>query len=348
MSITKTNFGKVNGTDIDLFILKNANGTTLTVSTYGAAMVNIFTADKDGKFDDVILGFDDVDGYIKYPSSQGSVVGRFANRIKEAKFTLNGVEYQLVKNDGNNHIHGGETGYDARIWNVLYTNDSEEPSVSLTLTDPDGFENYPGNLEVNVVYTLTKDDAVKIDYYAETDKDTIINLTNHTYFNLGGYKSGKILDHLLQINAEYFTPNSTELIPTGEIRAVKGTPMDFTTAKPIGRDIDYNDEQIQIGHGYDHNFITGESGVMKHIATATDPKTGRIMDVYSTKPAVQLYIAHFLADDPGKNGSVLCQNGGFCLETQFYPDSPNHPEFPSCVLKAGDKYHHTTIFKFSK
>ncbi len=348
MSITHKSFGFKDGKEVFLYSLKNESGTSLDITTYGGALVNLAVKDKDGKFTDVILGYDSLDGYINGTSNQGALIGRYANRISGGKFTLDGVEYTLDKNDnGVNCLHGGNTGYHTRVWDVLYTADGKEPSLSLVYTDPDGTENFPGTVRVNVIYTLTADNSVKIEYYAETDKATVINLTNHTYFNLNGYASGDILGHKLQIFADCFTPVNENLIPTGEIRSVKGTPFDFTLPKAIGRDLECGDEQLKKGGGYDHNFITGESGKMKHIACALGDKTGIIMNVYSNKPAVQLYIGNFLNGQDGKNGSKLNKRNAFCLETQYYPDSPNHPEFPSCVLRPSEKYHFTTIYNFS-
>ena len=347
MSITKKSFGFKDGKEVFLYTLKNELGTTLDITTYGGALVRIITKDKDENFRDVILGYDSLEGYINGTSHQGALVGRFANIISGGRFTLDGVEYTLDKNDhGVNCLHGGNTGYNTRVWDVLYTADGKEPSLSLTYVDPDGTENFPGTVKVNVIYTLTRDNSVKIEYYAETDKPTVINLTNHTYFNLNGYDSGDILSHEVQIFADYFTPANKDLVPTGEIRSVKGTPLDFTSPKPIARDLYSDYEQMIIGSGYDHNFITGDAGKMKHIAVVT-AESGIIMNVYSDEPAVQLYIGNFLNGETGKNSSKLNKRCGLCLETQYYPDSPNHPEFPSCVLRPGETYHFTTVYNFS-
>ena len=347
MSITKKSFGFKDGKEVFLYTLKNELGTTLDITTYGGALVRIITKDKDENFRDVILGYDSLEGYINGTSHQGALVGRFANRISGGRFTLDGVEYTLDKNDhGVNCLHGGNTGYNTRVWDVLYTADGKEPSLSLTYVDPDGTENFPGTVKVNVIYTLTRDNSVKIEYYAETDKPTVINLPNHTYFNLNGYDSGDILSHEVQIFADYFTPANKDLVPTGEIRSVKGTPLDFTSPKPLARDLYSDYEQMIIGSGYDHNFITGDAGKMKHIAVVT-AESGIIMNVYSDEPAVQLYIGNFLNGETGKNSSKLNKRCGLCLETQYYPDSPNHPEFPSCVLRPGETYHFTTVYNFS-
>lgn len=348
MSITQKSFGSVNDKEVFLYSLKNSSGMAVDITTYGGALVNIFVPDKNNALTDVILGYDSLEGYVNGTSHQGALIGRYANRIAEGKFVLDGTEYVLDKNDnGANCLHGGNTGYNTRVWDVLYTADGKEPMLSLMYTDVDGTENFPGTVNVNVIYTLTQDNALKIEYIARTDKPTVINLTNHTYFNLNGYASGDILEHELQIMADSFTPVNEHLIPTGEIRSVKGTPFDFTELKPIGRDLYCDDEQLKTGGGYDHNFITGDAGVMKHIAHAVADKSGIIMDAYSDKPAVQLYIGNFLNGENGKNGSKLNKRNAFCLETQYYPDSPNHAEFPSCVLRPSEQYHFTTVYKFS-
>lgn len=348
MSITKRSFGFIDDREVFLYSLKNEAGMAVDITTYGGALVNAYVKNKDNELIDVILGYDSLAGYVNGTSNQGALIGRYANRIGGGKFKLDGIEYTLDKNDnGVNCLHGGNTGYATRIWDVLYTADSKEPMLSLTYTDPDGTESFPGTVSVNVIYTLTVDNALKIEYYAKTDKPTVINLTNHTYFNLNGYASGDILAHKLQIFADSFTPVDEHLIPTGEIRSVKGTPFDFTELKPIGRDLDCDDEQLKKGGGYDHNFITGAVGAMKHIAHVVADKSGIVMDAYSDKPAVQLYIGNFLDGEKGKNGSSLNKRNALCLETQYYPDSPNHEEFPSCVLRPNEMYHFTTLYRFS-
>ncbi len=351
MGITKKEFGKIGDKEVFLFELTNDNKMSVGITTYGGTIVSISTEDKNGSFGDVVLGYPDLKGYMNGTSHQGALIGRFGNRIADGRFTLDGVEYKLDKNDnGVNHLHGGKTGYDTRVWDVLYTAEGKEPALSLTLVDEDGTEGYPGRVKVNVIYTLTADNAIQIEYFATTDKNTILNLTNHTYFNLEGYASGDVLDHEVQINADYFTPANANLIPTGEIRAVKGTVFDFTTSKTIGKDLvkEKEDEQLKLGGGYDHNFITGEDKVMKHIATVKAPVSGRIMDVYSDQPAVQLYIGNFLNGEIGKNGSRLNKRNGFCLETQHSPNTPNMPDFPTCKLCPGELYSYKTIYKFSK
>lgn len=348
MSIKKDIFGFIGEKEVLIYTLKNKSGATVTVTTYGGALVNIIVPDKNGNFGDVILGYDTLQGYITGTSHQGALVGRCANRIDIGKFTLNGKVYELDKNDnGINHIHGGKTGYNTRVWDVLYTLDSDSPSLSLTYTDPDSTEGYDGTVNINVIYTLTEDNAVKIEYFANTDKPTVANFTNHTYFNLNGYDSGDVLAHEIQIFADKFTPSRKDLIPTGEIRTVKGTALDFTSPKAIGRDINSDEEQMIFGGGYDHNFITGDDKVMKHIVNVREPVSGRIMDVYSDQPAVQLYTGNFLDGQIGKNGVPMNKRTGFCLETQHTPNSINMPQFPSVVLTPDDEYHYTTIYKFS-
>ncbi len=348
MSITKQSFGFADGKEVFLYTLTNKQNASVSIITYGGAVTGLTVPDKNGNMRDVVLGYDNISAYQCGSSYQGALIGRYANRIAKGEFTLNGTKYSICKNDNVlNSLHGGKDGYNAKVWNVLYTSDYDDVSLSLTHVDKDGTENYPGTVNVNVVYTLTKNNELVIEYNATTDKDTIINLTNHTYFNLNGYDSGDVLTHIVKINADHFTPVDNELISTGEIRAVKGTALDFNEPKPIGRDIESQEEQMLIGGGFDHNFVTGEAGVMKHIAEVVADESGIIMNVYSEMPAVQLYTGNFLSGDKGKNGSVLNKRNGFCLETQYYPDSPNHENFPSSVLKPGEKYHFTTKYAFS-
>lgn len=347
MSIKKINFGTVQGEQAHLYILENANGFRVDITDFGGAMVNICTKDKNGNPTDVCLGYKDAQGYLDGDANFGALIGRYANRISKGHFELDGKEYDLYINDGENHLHGGKVGYNKVLWNVVGEGDGEEPWLLLKYVDKDMRENYPGTLTVNVKYTLTGRDEIKIEYFANTDKTTYVNLTNHCYFNLNGQGNGDILGHILQINADKFTPTDEGLIPTGEIASVFGTSMDFTTAKAIGRDIESGEQPLVLAGGYDHNYVMGKTGVMKHAATVSGEKSGIEMKVYTDKPGVQLYVGNFLkGDEIGKDGKAYEKRTGFCLETQFYPDSPNRPEFPSCKLAPEQTYHFTTIYGF--
>jgi aldose 1-epimerase len=294
-----------------------------------------------------VLGYDTLDGYLKRNPMFGTIVGRYANRIAKAKFTLNGVEYTLARNSGENHIHGGPRGFDKQVWRAKPVSRREGVALELSYLSKDGEEGYPGNLSATVTYTLTANHELKIDYLARTDKDTIINLTNHSYFNLAG--DGDVLQHEIMINADRFTPIGAGSIPTGELREVKGTPLDFTQSKAIGARIDSQDEQMILGRGYDHNYVLNHKpGELGLAAIVYEPKTGRVMEVHTMEPGVQLYTGNNLDGSiTGKGGRVYGRRTGLCLETQHFPDSPNKPQFPSAILKRGEKYQTTTIFKFS-
>lgn len=348
MSIEKTSFGFVDGKEAKLYTLKNTNGFQVDITNFGGSLVNIFAKDKNGNPVDVCLGYGDAEGYKNGGANFGALIGRYANRICKGKFVLNGKEYNLFINNGENHLHGGKVGYNKVMWEVVAEGGGDEPWLLLKFTDVAMRENYPGTLTVNVKYTITADDSIKIEYYANTDETTYVNLTNHCYFNLNGQGNGDILGHGMRIFADCFTPTNAGLIPTGEIASVEGTAMDFRTEKTIGRDIESGEEPLVLANGYDHNYVLGKSGVMKHAATATGNITGIKMDVYTDKPGVQLYVGNFLkGNEIGKDGKPYEKRTGFCLETQFYPDSPNHPEFPSCKLTPDETYHFTTIYKFS-
>ncbi len=347
MSITKTSFGVTEGREAMLYSLKNKNGFQVDITNYGGSLVNIITKDKNGNPVDVCLGYEDAKGYEKGGANFGALIGRYANRICDGRFSIDGTEYNLYINNGKNHLHGGKVGYNKVMWTVVGEGGGEEPYILLKFVDEDMRENYPGTLTVNVKYTVTKNNEIKIEYYANTDKATYVSLTNHCYFNLNGAGNGDILGHLMQINSDCFTPTDETLIPTGEIASVEGTAMDFRTEKTIGRDIESAEEPLVFAGGYDHNYVMGETGVMKHAATACGEKSGIEMQVYTDKPGVQLYVGNFLkGDEIGKGGTPYEKRTGFCLETQFYPDSPNHPEFPSCKLEPHQTYHFTTIYKF--
>jgi aldose 1-epimerase len=326
--------------NISHFSLTNKNGMVVKILNYGATITHIIVPDKDGKFDDIALGFDSVEHYLRVSHPYfGCIVGRYANRIANAQFTINDETFKLEPNNNGNSIHGGKVGFNKKIWNVVSVNDS---SLVLFYESKDGEEGYPGNLKVHVTYTVTSDNELIIDYSASTDKATAINLTNHSYFNLSGAKSPTILDHQLYINAKEITEADEALIPTGKIIEIAGGPLDFLTLKKIGQDIN------QVPGGYDHNYVLNkDEGRLSLAAEVIDPLTGRGIEVRTTKPGMQLYTANFLNSSiTGKSGIKYPKYGGFCLETQFYPDSPNHPEFPSAILNPDDKYEETTIYKF--
>ena len=336
---------------IKLYTLKNESGMTVCVTNYGAIITSIIVPDRNGKRADVALGYDRVEDYINAVDKPyfGAVVGRYGNRIAKGEFTLDGETYSLLQNNGENHLHGGAIGFDKVVWAVdEYV---EGKSLTLSYLAKDKEEGYPGNLELIIVYTLADDNSLVVDYHATTDKATPINVTQHTYFNLKGEGQGTILDHKLMLNAKTFTPVDESLIPTGEMPAVAGTPFDFTTAKAIGHDIDQQNEQLVFGLGYDHNWILnkdGKEGELSLAAQVHEPSSGRVMEIYTTEPGIQFYCGNFLDGRlKGKSGKPYVHRGGFCLETQHFPDSPNQPNFPSTILKPGETYESKTVFKFS-
>jgi aldose 1-epimerase len=349
-NLKKESYGKTaDGQEVELYTLSNTNGLETEITTYGGIVVSIKVPDRDGKFDDVVLGFDSLDGYLKGHPFFGALVGRYGNRIGKAKFTLNGKEYKLAVNNGENSLHGGNKGFDKVVWKAKPVTVKDGVALELSYLSKDGEEGFPGNLSVKVTYTLTNTNELKIDYSATTDQDTIVNLTNHSYFNLAGQGNGDILAHQLQINADRFTPVDAGLIPTGELRSVKATPLDFTQVAAIGARIGQDDEQLKLGKGYDHNFVlNGKAGTLRLAAKVVEPTTGRVMEVLTTEPGVQLYTANFLDGSlKGKDGKSYGARSAFCLETQHFPDSPNKPDFPTTVLKKGGRYQTTTVFKFS-
>jgi aldose 1-epimerase len=340
-------FGKLpSGETVELYTLKNAKGVEVDISTYGGVVTSLKVPDKSGTLGDIVLGFDDLNGYLTPPPYFGALIGRYGNRIGHAQFTLDGVTYKLAKNDGDNSLHGGKRGFDKVLWKAK---PGEGQSLELTYLSKDGEEGYPGNLAVTVVYTLTDNNELKIDYSATTDKDTVLNLTNHSYFNLAGQGEGDILGHQITINADKFTPVDKGLIPTGELRNVEGTPFDFRQPHAIGERIGSSDEQIVLGGGYDHNFVLNRNGDgLSLAARVTEAKSGRVMEVSTTEPAIQFYTGNFLDGTlHGKGGKVYARRSALCLETQHYPDSPNHPDFPTTELKPGGRYHTTTVYRFS-
>jgi aldose 1-epimerase len=345
----KTAFGKTpDGQSIDLYTLTNKNGMQVAITNFGGIVVRIKVADRSGKAEDVVLGYDSLDGYVSDKAYFGAIVGRYGNRIAQGKFTLDGATYTLARNNGENSLHGGTKGFNKAVWAAREVAAKDGPSVELTYTSKDGEEGYPGNLAVKVVYTLTDRNELKIDYSATTDKKTVLNLTNHSYFNLNPAGSD-ILQHVLMIEADRFTPVDSGLIPTGELKSVAGTPFDFHKPTTIAARIEQDDEQLKLGKGYDHNFVLNKKGKGVELAArVVEPTTGRVLEVLTDQPGVQFYSGNFLDGTVrGKGGKVYQQRSALCLETQHFPDSPNHPKFPTTELKPGEKYHSTTIYKFS-
>ena len=336
----------VDGKKVALYVLKNASGMEVAITNYGGRIVSIMVPGKDGKWADVELGFDNIHDYLTVPNNFGALIGRYANRIAKGSFTLEGREYTLEKNNGPNHLHGGSHGFDTRVWDVTEATDKE---LKLHYLSKDMEAGYPGNLDVTVTYTLKDDNSIVIDYSATTDKTTVVNLTNHAYFNLKGAGEGTVMDHVLTIFADAFTPVDSTMIPTGEIRPVEGTPLDFRTPTPLGERIDSDYKQLVMGNGYDHNWVLKKEASDSVVLAARllEPASGRILEVYTNEPGIQCYTGNFLDGTiHGKGGKVYLRRGAVCLETQHYPDSPNHPEFPSVVLKPGEKYHSVCIYKF--
>jgi aldose 1-epimerase len=339
-----SDFGKLaDGSTVHLYTFRNIKGMVVKAMDYGCIITEILVPDRNGNVGDVVLGFDNLDQYLKGSPFFGAIAGRYANRIAKAKFTLDGKEYTLAANNGRNHLHGGKVGFDKKLWTAKDVSTADHAAVEFSYLSKDGEEGYPGNLALTVRYTLTDDGAFTIDYNAATDKKTVINVTNHSYFNLAG--SGTVVDTELEIEADQYTPVDSELITTGEIASVKGTPLDFTTPHKIGERM----EQTGLG-GYDHNFVLrgGVTAKPRLAARAYLPSNGRVLEVYTTEPGIQLYTGINLNGSlKGVGGVTYPKSGGFCLETQHFPDSPNKPNFPSVVLEPGKKFHSTTAFKFS-
>jgi aldose 1-epimerase len=346
MSVNSEAWGTTkDGQNVTLYTLRNRNGMEARITDYGGIIVSLTAPDKNGQFADVVLGFDNLADYEAKNPFFGCITGRYANRIAKGKFTLNGTEYKLAVNNGPNHLHGGKVGFDKKVWRAKPIRRAGGVGLEMSYTSPDGEEGYPGTLDSRVSYLLTNDNELEIEYSATTDKPTIVNLTNHSYFNLAGEGSGSILNHTLSINADAFTPTDDTLIPNGERRSVAGTPLDFTSAHRIGERINANFLPLKQGQGYDHNYVLSGSG-LRTAARAKDPKSGRVLEVRTTEPGVQLYTGNHL-NVTGKDGHHYASRHGFCLETQHFPDSPNQPSFPSPVLQPGDKYQHTCIYKFT-
>lgn len=344
MNAHKEPFGQTaEGHEVFIFTLANSKGLRARITNYGATLVSLYVPDRDGNLGDVVLGFDDLQGYIDHTAYMGATVGRYANRIGGAKFTLDGAEYTLAANNGPNHLHGGIKGFDKVVWDTKEAVAAEDEAwVKMSYLSPDGEEGYPGSLQCTVTYVLTNADELRIRYEAQTDKKTVANLTNHSYWNLAGQGSGDVLSHELTLNAEKFTLIDKELIPNGIIASVLDMPLDFMRGRTIGSRI------RQTGNGYDHNYVLkGEPGEMKLCAQVREPKTGRAMEIHTTEPGVQLYTGNFLDGLAGKGGNNYDQRAGFCLETQHYPDSPNKPGFPSTVLEPGQTFTSETVHRFS-
>lgn len=346
--IQRADFGKTqDGVAVSVYTLTNKNGVTARITNYGGIVVSLMVPDRNGKMADVVLGFDSLDGYLQNPGPFfGALIGRYGNRIGHARFTLDGHVYQVDRNDAENSLHGGARGFDKRVWSPKELTDG---GLELRYLSRDGEEGYPGNLRATAAYHLTDANELRIDYGANTDKDTVINLTNHSYFNLKGAGTGDILDHRLMLNADRFTPVDAGLIPTGELRAVAESPFDFRTSTSIGARIEANNEQLSVGKGYDHNWVLNRgSDGLTLAARIEEPSTGRILEVFTTQPGVQFYTGNFLAGTiKGKGGKVYGRRSGFCLETQHFPDSPNKPGFPTTELKPGQRFQSTTVFRFS-
>jgi len=349
-STAKKPFGKTpDGQPVDLYVLTNKNGMETSITNFGGAIVSLKVPDRSGKLADIVLGYDNAEGYVKDTSFFGALVGRYGNRIGHAQFVLDGKTYTLAKNNGENSLHGGIKGFNKALWNAKTVSAKGGQSLELSYLSKDGEEGFPGNLKVTVVYTLTDENALRIQYTATTDKKTVVNLTNHAYFNLAGQGSGDILGHLLMINADKFTPVDAGLIPTGELQDVTGTPFDFRKSTAIGARIDQADEQIKRGGGYDHNFVLRTPTDHASLAArVVEPTSGRVMEVWTTEPGIQFYTGNFLdGKTVGKGGATYPKRNAFCLETQHFPDSPNQPKFPSVVLVPGEYYRTETTYKFS-
>lgn len=345
MSVEKTVFGNMpDGREVKKYTISNEEGVSVGIIALGATLNSIEMYDKDDNFADILLGFDTVEDYLKLSDYQGATVGPYANRIGGGAFSIDGIKYDVIKNEKDiTCLHsGGELSF--ALWDSIITDTS---SVEFSYESKDGVNGFPGNLKVKVVFSLSEENELRIEYSAVSDKKTVINLTNHAYFNLSGYNGGSVLDNILTINADSYTPVDAFSIPTGEIAAVEGTPFDFRSGKPIGQDIDAENQQLVFTGGFDHNFcITGADGTLRECAHVLDPKSGRILKVATTEPGVQLYAGNFLKGTTGKNGEPMNKRSGFCLETQHFPDSPNKPDFPSTVYESGKKYNSVTVYSF--
>ena len=347
MKIIKKPFGTTAGAEIYQYTLTNNLGVEVSIINYGGAITALKVPDRNGALGDIVLGYETLEDYVANPRYFGALIGRHANRIGRGRFSLDGIDYQLRQNNGANHLHGGFEGFDKRVWKATEEKTSDSASVHLSYLSQDGEENYPGNLNVAVTYSLRSDNSLSIEYRAITDRETIVNLTNHSYFNLKG--EGTILDHELRLNAGSFTPVTEDLIPIGEIRCVGGTPMDFRSGKPIGAEIAQSYDQLGFTGGYDHNFVLNDyDGLLRSAARLHESSTGRVLEVLTTQPGMQFYSGNFLDGSlTGKYGVVYHKYAGLCLEPQHFPDAPNHANFATTVLRPGEEYKQTTIFRFS-
>jgi aldose 1-epimerase len=349
-SINRAGFGKTpDGTPVEIFILRNRHGLEARITNFGGIVTSLKTADREGRIADVVLGFDDFESYLENHPYFGALIGRYGNRIAQGKFSLAGKNYSLAVNNGANALHGGLKGFDKVVWRVAAAEvTQDEPKLALTYLSADGEEGFPGNLSVRATYTLTDENALRLDFVATTDQPTVCNLTHHSYFNLAG--SGDVLHHVVSINADHFTPVDAGMIPTGEIRSVVGTPFDFRAPAPIGWRINHADEQLKLGKGYDHNFVLNKMGgrpaELSLAARVYEPSTGRTMEVWTTEPATQFYTGNFLDGMTGKGDQAYLSYHGFCFEPQHFPDSPNQPAFPTTELKPGEIYRNTILYKF--
>ena len=347
--IQRAPFGHTpNGQSVEIFTLTNKNGIEARIITYGGTVVSLKTRDRNGRLADVVLGFDKLDPYLAGVPYYGATIGRYANRIADGRFTLGGVAYQLPKNDGPNSLHGGSKGFDKRVWRAKPFETKQGPGLKLTYVSADGEEGYPGQLTAKVTYQLRNDDSLSIDYQATTTKPTVVNLTNHSYFNLSGDTDRDILGHTLMFNADRFTPVNAALIPTGELQPVAGTPFDFRAATAIGARINDDNEQLRFGRGYDHNWVLvkPKPGALTTAAVLCDPESGRVLEVKTTEPGVQFYTGNFMDGKPAGKGTVFKYRTGLVLETQHFPDSPNQPSFPSTLLRPGQAFRSHTVFIF--
>ncbi len=345
--ITQMPFGEVDGKPITLYLLKNAKGMEVTITNYGGAVTSIKVPDRNNTFGDVVLGFDNVAAYQATTSYFGALIGRYGNRIGKAEFQLDGQVYHLQANEGANMLHGGPIGFNKRIWDVKDVSTPKEPALELHYLSPDGEMGFPGNLDVTVRYTLDPKNGLQIEYSATTDKATVLNLTNHSYFNLAGAGSDTVLKHHLTIHADHFTPIDDGLIPTGVVQSVEGTPFDFRGDHVIGSRINDVNDQLKLGKGYDHNFVLNTHAAKDWVVKVEDPSSGRVMEVFTDQPGVQFYTGNFLDGSAQGVGGAFKFRSAICLETQHYPDSPNHPNFPSVVLRPGEKFHSVTTYRFS-
>ena len=351
MGIQKQLFGKsLDNREVFLYEMTNKNRMSIAVTDFGATLVKVLVPDRQGVRRDVVLGYDDAEGYYNNPGHFGAVVGRNGNRIKDAKFTINGKEYQLAVNDNKNNLHSGPNWYRTRVWNVTEIKE-EKNSITFGLLSPDGDQGFPGNYTCYVTYELTDENEIVLHYEGSADADTVVNMTNHSYFNLAGHAAGReaMLKHVVEIYAPEYTPvKDSEAIPTGELLSVVGTPMDFTSPKTIGQDVEADFEQLKLLGGYDHNYaLCREKGELKKAAKVVCQESGIEMEVFTDLPGMQFYIGNFIEKESGKEGCVYEKRGGFCMETQYYPDACNLPSFQTSVLKAGDKYDTVTVYKFS-